>query len=456
MSHLYSYQACIRAIASCALSLASSLVPIPHAAMSPLVVPRTILVREAAFDFIIMVYTFCLNLICAFLAPVHRTANRLIEGPAPDRVRLHGVEGRAELDGFHATKCTGTFTTAEGGWVAVQLPHELIFVHEETETTPVAPGVPSQAIYSSGSIAVLESPGRGYGMVASQRIARGDLIFAEAPLAVILLDESDDDPALLAINNDARTVVALAQMRLGAPPPPEDWASLPGMKSIAERITMLQSERGFGSLPHATQVRWMRLCDSSCDSLGDVDGSKLPNTAIQASTTAAGILHSNGFGGTANGRRTCVLFETLSRCNHSCTPNIDVQTSIDGMHAGSADGARTSERVATSSGLATDATGSTDDVPSGYTVRVFALRDIEAGEELCLSYLGSAGSARMERSKEARREELRRKYRFHCECGRCGAVSAAARRRYERLEALAQAEDEHVSAQVAAFNAGTL
>ena len=134
--------------------------------------------------------------------------------------------------------------------------------------------------------------------------------------------------------------------------------------------------------------------------------------------TVDGILYSNSFGGTADGTRASVLFETLSRANHSCAPNIDMQT----------------------------------DAARGHRARVTALRDIDAGEELLLSYLGSVGSARMERPVEERRAELRRKYRFHCECARCGAIALAQRRRYERLEAQCAREDAEVSAEVARYN----
>ena len=57
---------------------------------------------------------------------------------------------------------------------------------------------------------------------------------------------------------------------------------------------------------------------------------------------------------------------------------------------------------------------------------------------------------------EERRAELRKKYRFHCECERCGLLSPAARRQCERLEAHAEREDARVSAQVMAYNAGEL
>jgi len=213
--------------------------------------------------------------------------------------------------------------------------------------------------------------------------------------------------------------LAIAQMKLGRPPPAEEWGRLPGMVPITDRIVALQAARSFHSLPADMQARWMALCDSSADSLGCIDGSKLPRSAQARSKSAAGVLHSNAFGGTSGGTRTSVMFEIISRANHSCAPNIDMQT----------------------------------DATRGHRASVTALRDIEAGEDLLLSYIGSVGSARMERPVEERRAELRRKYRFHCGCERCGAVSSAERRRYERLEEACEREDAKVSAQVAAYRA---
>ena len=385
-----------------------------------------------------MVYIYCINLVCAFFAPVSSRFTLLMNGPAPDRVRLHGIDDRPDLEGVHATKLTGVGTRVVGGWIAVQLPEELIFIHEETESSPVATGLLAQAIYSAGAIEVVEQPGRGYGMIASRRIAQGEVVLEEDAIVVVTIDDSDEDPEVTSINDDARTVLALAQIQQGAPPAPNTWANLPGMKAIADRITMLQSRRAFDSLPPHKQKAWMSLCDSSRDSLVHVDGSKVASAMREDAKSAAGVLHSNGFGGTAGGARTVAMFETLSRCNHSCAPNVDLQTT-------------TRSPVQSTDG---DGGASADGLPPSRTARLIALRDVDAGEELTLSYLGSVGSARMEKGAEERRAELRRKYRFHCECVRCGVVSAAAKRRYERQEAWVQQEDERVCEEVAAFNQG--
>jgi len=256
-------------------------------------------------------------------------------------------------------------------------------------------------------------------MTAVRRIVRGELIFEESPLVVVNIHDDDDDPRVASLNDDARTVLAFAEMRLGRTPPQEEWGRLPGMMPIADRIVALQAARSFHALPAQTQARWMALCDSSGDSLGCLDGSKLPHAAQAQSKSVAGILHSNSFGGTSNGTRTSVMFEILSRANHSCAPNIDMQT----------------------------------DAARGHRASVTALRDIEAGEELFLSYLGSVGSARMTCCAEERRGELRRKYRFHCACKRCGVVTKAEQRRYERLEAQCMRADAEISAKVAEYNA---
>ena len=367
-----------------------------------------------------MVLRTLLHAICCAVVAAVKQLLLLVVRPAR-RVRLHGVQARPELDGFHAT----TVVTAVDNRITVRLDRrgEIIHVHEATEATLLSPGLLADATFSSGAIAVTEIAGRALGMVATRPIARGALIFEEAPLVVITIGEHDDDPRVAALNDDARTVLAINQMRLGRPPAADEWGRLPGMQPIMERIVALQAARSFHTLSDQVQARWWALCDSSSDSLGCVDGSKLPAAAHAGRPEASmktvdGILYSNSFGGTADGTRASVLFETLSRANHSCAPNIDMQT----------------------------------DAARGHRARVTALRDIDAGEELLLSYLGSVGSARMERPVEERRAELRRKYRFHCECARCGAIALAQRRRYERLEAQCAREDAEVSAEVARYN----
>lgn len=281
----------------------------------------------------------------AFLFYVLRRApaRQLLTVPLPKRVRLKGLtEEHAHLNGFHASvlegvqasvRMSGTNdSSVDGKWMAVQPDSgEVIFMHE---TEVVAIDDQYHAMYSSSTFAVLKLEARGYGMVAQRHIAQGEVVMEEAPLVVIRIDEADAeaDPQLRQLNDDARTVLAIAQMRTGVAPAHGEWDSLPGMKPIADRIVELQCERSFYGLPEAKQHRWMALCDSLALH-GRDEGSP------------AGRLHSNSFGSTSDGARLSVMYEVLSRANHSCGPNIDMD--IDEFR--------------------------------GHTARIVALRDIASG-----------------------------------------------------------------------------
>lgn len=49
-------------------------------------------------------------------------------------------------------------------------------------------------------------------------------------------------------------------------------------------------------------------------------------------------------------------------------------------------------------------------------VKLVALRDIQAGEEICISYLEDCF---LERSRHTRQKELRENYLFVCSCPKC-------------------------------------
>jgi len=265
-------------------------------------------------------------------------------------------------------------------------------------------------LFATDVIAVVGTSSCGLGMIARRNVARGEVLWEEEPLAILTIDDVAvaADAALLALQSDAQTVLALAQMRSGAPPDPRDYSHIPGMKVFADRIVRYQAAHSFEALSPVRQRRWMDLCDSlALHGSGSVK-------------TAAGVYHSNSFGQAAGGQRTSVLFEVLSRVNHSCAPNVDVVTEV---HLERARG------------------------------RLVALRDISAGDEVLVSYLGSVGSARMALPTEARRLDLRRKHRFICACERCGPVSADMRARHERDEREAVRRDVQVACEVAEYNA---
>ena len=173
-------------------------------------------------------------------------------------------------------------------------------------------------LFATDVIAVVGTSSCGLGMIARRNVARGEVLWEEEPLAILTIDDVAvaADAALLALQSDAQTVLALAQMRSGAPPDPRDYSHIPGMKVFADRIVRYQAAHSFEALSPVRQRRWMDLCDSlALHGSGSVK-------------TAAGVYHSNSFGQAAGGQRTSVLFEVLSRVNHSCAPNVDVVTEV--------------------------------------------------------------------------------------------------------------------------------
>ena len=82
----------------------------------------------------------------------------------------------------------------------------------------------------------------------------------------------------------------------------------------------------------------------------------------------------------------CAIFPLTARCNHSCEPNAQVQSQVF--------------------------------VDSH--MDMVALRDLEAGEELLISYL-PVGPGVGRKTAVQRRRELQAKYLFYCDCPKCTA-----------------------------------
>lgn len=104
------------------------------------------------------------------------------------------------------------------------------------------------------------------------------------------------------------------------------------------------------------------------------------------------------FGAHQDGSERGAVFRLICRLNHACAPN--------GFAAwSSALGRQT----------------------------VHAVRDIAAGDEVCLQYIGGAGSG----GREQRRGRLRTQYHFECGCALCGLDGAALAQSDMRRERLA-------------------
>lgn len=140
----------------------------------------------------------------------------------------------------------------------------------------------------------------------------------------------------------------------------EFWPTArPASTEVIERF----AELVYASLSRPQQERWMSLVDSFTADI------KSPG----------GVLRSNAFTDRASGDSH--LFQTLSRFNHSCAPNVS-----RAFH--------------------------------GRVVVVTTLRAVAASEQLCISYLSDADLAR---PTAERRAMLRERFAFDCECARCGA-----------------------------------
>jgi hypothetical protein len=110
----------------------------------------------------------------------------------------------------------------------------------------------------------------------------------------------------------------------------------------------------------------------------------LTDAFAEDENSVGGILRSNSFMVDIDGEMHEVLYERLSRANHSCSPNIAAA-----YH-------------------------------NGGSAYVFALREIKAGEELLVCYTPHE----MTLPVQQRRESLDMKYRFVCMCERCARESS--------------------------------
>ena len=207
----------------------------------------------------------------------------------------------------------------------------------------------------------------GLGLRALRRIPVGTDVLREAPIATLtssaLQDAVRSDPEL------SRLVAArsAASAHSAAPWSDEQWwpAAVPASTQVIVRFAELE----FAKLSDDKKARWMALADS----FSPVD---------EAKKSPGNVIRSNAYTDPATGDNH--LFELMSRANHSCAPN--VRRSFYGAVA-----------------------------------VVSTLCDVEAGTDLCISYLSDRDLAR---PTHERRALLRDKFNFVCECERCGRLDA--------------------------------
>ena len=287
---------------------------------------------------------------------------------AGQRVRLHGLTGRPDLNGMHASvlepaSSEEAVTLRRKQRVKVETLGERLAISYEniSELDPVKGAVGSatseaELLYSNGTVAAASSVGRGYGLFAMRPITCDETFHREEPIMANHWDDALlEDPEVAELIGQIIPYAQAARGKVGAARYP------PAAVAIVGRVVELMAARLYKQMPAVGQRRLMALCDS---------------LATPPTKTPGGVFRSNAF---HVGEMDGCVFEVLSRANHSCAPNIAKRFDRD-------------------------------------SVAVHALRDIATGEELLISYLPED----MENaSSEQRRELLRLKYNFVCQCVRC-------------------------------------
>ena len=265
-------------------------------------------------------------------------------------VRIHGLKSRPELNGQHAIVVTvskaETTNFQDGGRIQVTtlLSNESLWARPSN----LEPAAYDSIVYSTESIVVANVPGRGYGIRAQRDFDKGARILCETPFLII---------EMMQHMKDADIVALMPQM---APYMDVDGFP-PGLMDIVDQITKRVAELELVRVSERVRKQWMALHDAH---------------SMPPVKTAGNIMRTNSFseGNPPRG----VLFELISRMNHSCDPNVGKR--FDGTQA-----------------------------------EIYALGTIRKGEELTLNYMPSEAHKPL----DIRREMLRVKYNFMCNCARC-------------------------------------
>ncbi|CAJ1338081.1 unnamed protein product [Effrenium voratum] len=158
------------------------------------------------------------------------------------------------------------------------------------------------------------------------------------------------------------------------------WSTPPGAASVEARAAA--AARAFLLLPGGCRRRraWLRLFGAEEQSLAAAALRGAGRVALDAeaeeAAKAAAIAHLNAFCTLEGG---LAIYEKCSRFNHSCAPNAEY-----GLAAG--------------------------------LMKVRTLREVQPGEEVCFSYLGSCLMSR-----GPRQQLLRSRYLFTCGCALCSS-----------------------------------
>ena len=282
------------------------------------------------------------------------------EFTAGQRVRLKSLQARADLNGAHAT-VTAAASSSEADELAQKqrlkvttaLTAESLSVR--LTSVEIAAG---EFAFSTADFGVAQHPLRGHTWVARKKLRAGRVLLRDEPLLVFRTADHLGDPVMRELQDRVAPF-------LGAQPYPPEAVAL--FDRIAERI----AEREFSQLSAVAKRRYLALADAFAP----------------AAKTLGGRYKTNSFAHIfADGYEGAIVYDIVSRLNHSCAPNL-ASTGARGIH-GFADA----------------------------TAEVAALRDVAEGEELFISYLTEDD---LEKPTSARRALLQSKYNFVCGCRRC-------------------------------------
>ena len=282
------------------------------------------------------------------------------EFTAGQRVRLKSLQARADLNGAHAT-VESAASSSEADELAQKQRLKVTTALTEESLSVRLTSVEIAAddfAFSTADFGVAHHPLRGHTWVARKKLRAGRVLLRDEPLLVFRTADHLGDPVMRELQDRVAPF-------LGAQPYPPEAVAL--FDRIAERI----AEREFSQLSAVAKRRYLALADAFAP----------------AAKTLGGRYKTNSFAHIfADGYEGAIVYDIVSRLNHSCAPNL-ASTGARGIH-GFADA----------------------------TAEVAALRDVAEGEELFISYLTEDD---LEKPTSVRRALLQSKYNFLCGCGRC-------------------------------------
>lgn len=209
---------------------------------------------------------------------------------------------------------------------------------------------------------MVTTPQCGLGLAAQRTFRKGDCVLRESPIATL---------SAAALHQAFESDAVLRESLL--PPDADPWSDggfWPTRQRAAVDVIQRFAELEYAKLPTSRQEQWMNLVDSF--------------STPPKKKTPGNIVRSNAFTNSSTGDNN--LFALLCRTNHSCAPNLARRFDDDSN-----------------------------------VVNAIALCDIGVGEALSISYLSEADLAK---PTAVRRQLLETRFKFVCECSKCGPVRA--------------------------------